>query len=133
MSGSKPTNIGGKVVIGSLSGNMQGLSKDIVAAALRSAGFHVIDLGVNVSPEKFVDSAIDEKAQVIAISVSVNETVPYLKNVIELLCKKKLADSVKTIVGGRAVSEETCKEYDIDAFAKDAGDCVKKVRDLLSE
>jgi len=128
----KLANVWGKVVIGSLKGNIQGLGKDIVAAALRSSGFHVIDLGVNVSPEKFVESAINEKAQVIAISVSVNETVPYLKNVVDLLRKNKLTDNVKTIIGGRAVSEETCKEYGIDAYAKDAWDCVKEVRDLLS-
>jgi len=128
----KKADTSGKVVIGSLKGNIQSLGKDIVASALRSAGFHVVDLGVNVFPEKFVDSAIVEKAQVIAISVSVNETVPYLKNVVDLLRKKNLADSVKTVIGGRAVSEETCKEYGIDAYAKDAWDCVKKIRELLT-
>mgnify|MGYP001595155614 CR=1 FL=1 len=128
----KKANAGSKVVIGSLKGNIQSLGKDIVASALRSAGFHVVDLGVNVSPEKFVDSAIKEKAQVIAISVSVSETVPCLKNVVDLLRKKKLADNIKTVIGGRAVSEETCKEYGIDAYAKDAWGCVKKVKDLLN-
>ena len=128
----KKVNASGKVVIGSLKGNIQSLGKDIVASALRSAGFHVIDLGVNVSPEKFVDSAVSEKAQVIAISVSVNETVPYLKDVVDLLQKRKLAGSIKIVIGGRAVSEETCKEYGIDAYAKDAWDCVKKVKDLLN-
>jgi 5-methyltetrahydrofolate--homocysteine methyltransferase len=128
----KKANKSGKVVIGSLKGNIQSLGKDIVASALRSASFQVVDLGVNVSPEKFVDSAISEKAQVIAISVSVNETVPYLKNVVDLLHKRKLADSIKTVIGGRAVSEVTSEECGIDAYAKDAWDCVKKVKDLLN-
>lgn len=128
----KQTVIESKVVIGSLKGNIQGLGKDIVAAALRSAGFRVVDLGVNVSPETFVDSAVKEKAQVIAVSISVNESVPYLREVVELLHQKGLSNSVKTIIGGRAVSEETCKEYGIDAFARDAWDCVRKLRDLLS-
>jgi len=128
----KPMNISAKVVIGSLKGNIQGLGKDIVAAALRSAGFHVVDLGVNVSPEAFVDSAVREKAQVIAISVSVNDTVPYLKRVVNLLRERKLVDDVKTIIGAGAVSEETRKKYGIDAHAKDAWDCVKKARDLLT-
>jgi len=127
----KTANVGGKVVIGSLKGNIQGLGKDIVAGALRSAGFRVIDLGVNVSPETFVDSAIREKAQVIAVSVSVNETVPYLKDIADLLCQRKLGGNVKTVIGGRAVSEETSKQYGIDAYAKDAWDCVKKIRSLL--
>jgi len=128
----KPANIVGKVVIGSLKGNIQGLGKDIVAAALRSAGFHVVDLGVNVSPETFVDSTFKEEARVIAISVSVDETVPLLKDVVNLLRKRKLEGKVKTVIGGRAVSERTRREYGVDAYAKDAWDCVKKVRDLLS-
>lgn len=128
----KPANIVGKVIIGSLKGNIQGLGKDIVAAALRSAGFHVVDLGVNVSPEAFVDAVIKEEAQVIAISVSVDETVPSLKEIVELLHRKKLQEKIKTVIGGRAVSERTTREYGIDAYAKDAWDCVKKVRTLLS-
>jgi len=128
----KPAGMEGRVVIGALEGNIQGLGKDIVAAALRSAGFHVVDMGVNVSPETFVDSAIREKAQVIAISVSVNETVPYLKDVVNALRQKRISSNIKTIIGGWAVSEETCKEYGIDAYAKDAWECVKKVRELLS-
>jgi len=128
----KPANIGGKIVIGSLKGNIQGLGKDIVAAALRSAGFQVVDLGVNVSPEGFVDEAMREKADIIAISVSVDETVPFLRDVVNILRKKGLSKKVKTIIGGRAVSEETCKDYDMNAYAKDAWDCVKKIRDLLN-
>jgi len=127
----KTANVGSKVVIGSLKGNIQGLGKDIVAGALRSAGFHVIDLGVNVLPKTFIVSAIREKAQVIAVSISVDETVQYLKDVVDLLRKKNLSKSVKTVIGGRAVSEETTKEYGIDAYAKDAWDCVKKIRSLL--
>jgi 5-methyltetrahydrofolate--homocysteine methyltransferase len=128
----KPANMMGKVVIGSLKGNIQGLGKDIVAAALRSAGFQVVDLGVNVSPETFVTTAEREKAQVIALSISVDESVPFLKDVVNIINKKKLSGKIKTVIGGRAVSEETCKEYGIDAYARDAWDCVKKVQELLS-
>jgi len=122
----------GKVVIGSLKGNIQGLGKDIVVAALRSAGFQVIDLGVNISPETFVTTAEQEKAQVIAVSVSVDKTVPFLKDLVDILNQKKLGGRVKTVIGGRAVSENTCKEYGIDAYVRDEWDCVKKVRELLS-
>jgi len=122
----------GKVVIGSLKGNIQGLGKDMVAAALRSAGFQVIDLGVNVSPENFVTTAEREKAQVIAVSVSVGKTVPFLKDLVDILNQKRLGGRVKTVIGGRAVSEKTCKEYGIDAYVRDEWDCVKKVRELLS-
>jgi len=127
----EPAVISGRIVIGSLQGNIQGLGKDIVAAAFRSAGLHVIDLGVNVSPENFVNSAIREKAQVIAISISINETVPYLKDIVSLLQQKNLSSSVKIIVGGRAVSATTCKTYSVDAYGEDALDGVKKVKDLI--
>ncbi len=121
----------GKVIIGLLKGNTQGLGKDIVASTLRAAGFQVVDLGVDVSPERFVDAAVREKAKIIAISISVNETVPFLRDVINNLKQKKLRDKVGIVVGGQAVSEQTSKEYDVDTYAKDADDCVKKVRYLL--
>jgi len=121
----------GKVVIGSLKGNVQGLGKDIVAATLRAAGLDVVDLGVDVSPNAFVDAAVREKAQIIAISISIEETVPLLKEVVNLIRTRRLRDKIKTIIGGQAVSKENCKEYDVDAYAKDAWDCVKKVQQLL--
>jgi len=122
----------GKVVIGSLKGNIQGLGKDIVAATLRAAGLDVVDLGVDVSPNAFVDAAVREKAQIIAISISIEETVPFLKELVNLIQKRRLGGKIKTIIGGQAVSNETCKEYEIDAYAKDAWECVKKVRGLLA-
>ena len=122
----------GKVIIGLLKGNTRGLGKDIVASTLRAAGFQVVDLGVDVSPERFVDAAVREKAKIIGISISVNETVPFLRDVINKLKQKKLRDKVRIVVGGQAVSEQTCKEYDVDAYAMDADDCVEKVRRLLN-
>lgn len=127
------TNVRGKIVIGSLKGNIQGLGKDIVAAALRSAGFNVVDLGVDVSPEVFVESAVREKARIIAISVSLRETVPHLKEVVDILHQKGLADQIKTVIGGRAVSEQTPNEYGLNAYAKDAAECVVKVKELLRQ
>lgn len=124
--------IAGKVVLGSLKGNIQGLGKDIVAATLRAAGLQVVDVGVDVPPEVFVDTATTEKAQIIGISISVEETIPFLKDLVELLQQRKLIGMVKTVIGGQAVSEQTRREYGIDAYAKDAWDCVKKVKQLLA-
>lgn len=126
------TDVAGKIVIGSLKGNIQSLGKDVVAGALRSAGFQVVDLGVNVAAQTFVKAAVKEKADVIAVSVSVDETVPYLKAIVSILREKKLNEKVKTIIGGRAVNEEKRKQYGIDAYATDAWDCVKRVRELIS-
>ena len=127
----KPVGVEGKVVIGSLKGNIQSLGKDIVAATLRAAGFQVVDLGADVPPDVFVDAAVREEAQIIAVSVTVDETVPFLRDVVDCLRQRKLSGKIKIVIGGRAVSEQTLKEYGIDAYAKDAWDCVKKVRDLL--
>ena len=123
----------GKIVIGSLKGNIYGLGKDIVAAALKSAGFEVVDLGVNVSSGTFVDVAVKEKADVIAISISADETIPFLKAVVEILRKRNLRNALKVVIGGNAVSEKTRRDYGVDAYAKDAWDCVKKVEALLAE
>jgi len=128
----EPAMIKGKIVIGSLKGNIQGLGKDIVAATLQSAGFQVVNLGVDVAPEEFVKTAIREKAQIIAISVSMEETIPYLKEVVDILEKENLRDKIKVIIGGNAVSEQTRKDYDLDAYAVDSQECLKKVQALLS-
>ena len=128
----KPVDMGGKVVIGALKGNIQGLGKDIVAAALKSAGFQVTDLGVDVSPKAFVAAAEKEKAQAIAVSVSVVDTLPFLKELVGILRQKKLFGKVKTVIGGRAVSEEIARKYEIEAYVSDEWDCVRKVRELLS-
>ncbi len=125
------TMVKGRIAIGSLKGNIQGLGKDIVAATLQSAGFQVVDLGVDVAPEEFVNSAIRHEAQIIAISVSMEETIPYLKKVADILEEKKLRTKVKVIIGGNAVSEQTCEDYQLDGYARDAQDTVKKVKTLL--
>ncbi len=128
----EPAMAKGKIVIGSLKGNIQGLGKDMVAATLQSAGFQVVNLGVDVTPEEFVKVAAREKAQVIAISVSMEETLPHLTDVVDILKRQKLRDKVKVIIGGNAVSEQTCKEYGLDAYAVDAQDGLRKVKALLS-
>ena len=123
--------VAGKVIIGALKGNKHGLGKDIVVATLRAAGFQVVDLGLDVSPERFVDAVVLQKARVMAISISVSGTVTFLRGVVNNLKQRKLRDKIGIVVVGQAVSEQTCKEYQVDAYAKDAGDCVKKVRRLL--
>ncbi|MCW3986561.1 MAG: cobalamin-dependent protein [Candidatus Bathyarchaeota archaeon] len=129
----EPATVKGKIVIGSLKGNIQGLGKDIVAATLQSAGFQVINLGEDVAPEDFVKAVVREEAQIIAISISMEETIPYLKVVVDILKKENLRDKIKVIIGGNTVSEQTCREYELDAYAVDAQDCLKKVKALLTK
>ncbi len=128
----EPAMTKGKIVIGSLKGNVQSLGKDMVAATLRSAGFQVVDLGVDVSPASFVEAAVREKAQIIAISISMEETIRYLKDVVKILKKEDLRDRIRVIIGGNAVSEQTREDYGLDAYAVDAQECVKKLEALFS-
>lgn len=128
----EPTLVKGKIIIGSLKGNVQGLGKDIVAATLQSAGFRVINLGVDISPEEFVKAAIREEAQVMAISISMEETIPYLEDVKTILGQEKTGSKIKVVIGGNAVSDDVSEEYGLDAYAVDAQECVKKIKALLS-
>lgn len=128
----EPAGTTGKIVIGSLKGNVQALGKDIVAATLRAAGLQVVNLGVDVAPEEFVRAAVHEKAQVIGISISMEETVPYLKDVVDILKQENLRAKIKVIIGGSAVSERTRRDCEVDAYAVNYLDSVKKVKTLLS-
>ena len=110
---------------------IQGLGKDIVAATLQSAGFQVVNLGVDVNPEEFVKAAIREEAQIIAISISMEETIQHLKDVVNIIKRENLQKRIKVIIGGNAVSEKIRKKYGFDAYAKDANEALQKVKALL--
>jgi methanogenic corrinoid protein MtbC1 len=128
----QPSMTRGRIVIGSLKGNIQSIGKDIVAATLQSAGFEVVDLGEDVSPESFVKATVREKAQIIAVSVSMEETIPNLGDLAEILKKEELRNHVRVIIGGNAVSDKVRADYDLDAYAANAQECVEKVEALLT-
>ncbi len=128
----EPSMVKGRVVIGSLKGNVQGLGKDIVAATLQSAGFLVRNLGVNVAPEDFVTAARSEAAEIIAVSISMEETTRFLKDLVDLLNGENLRNKIKVVIGGNAASEEVRDKYGLDAYAVDAQDCLRKVKALLA-
>jgi len=121
----------GKVVIGSLKGNIESLGKDIVVSTLRSSNLQVVDLGVDVPPEEFVKAAIQESAQIIAVSIPNERTISNLKDLVDILERKNLRKKVKVVIGGGGVSEKVSQEYKLDAYASDARDCLKKVEALL--
>lgn len=120
------------IVIGSLKGNVQGLGKDIVAASLQAAGFRIVDVGVDVDPATLAKTAIREKAQIIAVSISMKDTIPYLEDLVGILERAGLRARIKVLIGGNAVSDQTCKEQRVDAYAADAQDALVKVETLLA-
>lgn len=121
----------GKVVIGTVRGDLHDIGKNIVAIMLESAGFEVYDLGVDVPPEEFVKKAKEVNANIVAMSALLTTTMMEMKNVIDALKSAGIRDKVKVIVGGAPITEEFAKEIGADAYAEDAVKAVKVCKQLL--
>lgn len=119
----------GRVVLGTIKGDLHDIGKNIVKTMLTSAGCEVYDLGIDVEPVKFVEKAREINAKVIGISCLLTTTVPYVGEVVEELKKSGLRDKVKVIIGGAAVRDEDVKLYGVDAAVND---CVKGVKIIVS-
>ncbi len=126
--GTKPI---GKVIIGTVKDDLHDIGKNMVGMMLEGAGFQVIDLGTNVSVEKFVESLQKEEAPILGLSALLSTTMPHLRKTIEGLVEKGLRDKVKVIVGGAPVTEAYAMEIGADGYAPDAAYAVDKVKDLL--
>jgi 5-methyltetrahydrofolate--homocysteine methyltransferase len=122
----------GKVVIGTIQGDLHDIGKNLVGIMLRGAGFDVIDLGNDVAPEKFVETATRENAQVIGMSALLTTTMTGMKRVVELLDAKGQRGRIKTIIGGAPVTAEYAREIGADAFGFDAASAVERVKKLAS-
>ena len=120
----------GKVVIGSVRGDLHDIGKNLVGILLKGAGFEVIDLGHDVAPERMVRAAADEGAVVIGMSALLTTTMPVMGEVVALLRAEGLAGKVRTVVGGAPVSAAFAKEIGADAYGFDAGNAVDVVKDL---
>jgi 5-methyltetrahydrofolate--homocysteine methyltransferase len=121
----------GKIVIGTIQGDLHDLGKNLVGIMLKGAGYEVIDLGKDVAPESFVDTAEKENAQIIGMSALLTTTMPAMKDVVELLKERNLNGKIKTIIGGAPVTENFAKEIGADGYAFDAGNSVVSVKSLL--
>lgn len=121
----------GKVVIGTVKGDLHDIGKNLVGIMLKGAGFDIIDLGNDVSAEKFVTTAEKENAPVIGMSALLTTTMPAMKQVTDLLKEKKLQNKIKTIVGGAPLSEQSATEMGADAYGFDAANAVVRVKELI--
>lgn len=120
----------GKVVIGTVQGDLHDIGKNLVGIMLKGAGFDVIDLGNDVSPQRFIETARQEHADVIGLSALLTTTMPVMKQVVELAKTQEMYGTTKIIVGGAPLSAEYAKEIGADAYCFDgvsAVDCVKKI------
>ncbi len=120
----------GRVVIGTVKGDLHDLGKNLVANMIRTSGFEVIDIGKDVATEKFIEVVLDTKPDVIGLSALLTTTMAMQAEVIEALEKENLRNDLKVIVGGAPVSEEWAEEIGADAYGSDAVDAVRIVKDL---
>lgn len=123
----------GKAVIGTVKGDQHDIGKNLVAIMMMGAGFEVIDLGIDVAPQKFIDAVKENDAQIIALSALLTTTMPQQAQVIEELKKAGLREKVKIMIGGAPVSESYAKEIGADAYTPDAGSAALKAKELILE
>ncbi len=121
----------GKVILGTVEGDLHDIGKTIVVSLLKANGFKVLDLGRDVTVDKFIDEAEAFGADVIGTSALLTTTMPVQKELIETLKKRGLRDKYKTVVGGAPVTQRWADRIGADAYAVDAGDGVRKIKELL--
>jgi len=110
----------GKVVIGTVRGDLHDIGKNIVVTLLNAAGFGVIDLGVDVPPEKFVEAVKQNNPDIVGMSALLTTTMIEMENVIKALKEAGLRDKVKIIIGGAPITQEYAEKIGADAAARDA-------------
>jgi 5-methyltetrahydrofolate--homocysteine methyltransferase len=120
----------GKIVIGTVRGDLHDIGKNLVGIMLRGAGFDVIDLGHDVAPERMVETARTEGATVIGMSALLTTTMPVMQEVVDLLRDARLTGTIKTLVGGAPVTKTYAREIGADAFGFDAANAVDVVKQL---
>ena len=121
----------GKVVIGTAKGDLHDIGKNLVAMMLEGAGYEIIDIGTDVTPEIFLQSARENSAQIVGMSALLTTTMVGMRQVVDLI-KKEEDDKIKIIIGGAPVTQDYADEINADGYAPDAASSVDLVQSLLS-
>ncbi len=121
----------GKVAIGTVQGDLHDIGKNLVGMMLEGSGFEVIDLGVDVAPEKFVE-AVKNGAQAIGMSALLTTTMPMMKAVIEMLKAEGLRDQVKVLIGGAPITQEYADQIGADGYSTDAASAADLAKKLIA-
>lgn len=123
----------GKVVIGTIQGDLHDIGKNIISMLLQGAGFELIDLGADVHVDRFVESAKDENADLVGMSALLTTTMLNMKTVIEGLKEAGIRESVKVIIGGAPVTQAYADQIGADGYAADAATGVDVAKKLLDK
>ncbi len=123
----------GKILLGTVRGDIHDIGKNLVAIMLQGAGFEVVDLGTNVGPDQFADAVEKEHPHVLGLSALLTTTMVHMQKVVETLEKRQLRGKVKVIIGGAPVSRNYAEEIKADGYARDAATAVDLVRNLMNK
>ena len=121
----------GKVCIGTVQGDLHDIGKNLVKLMLESKNIEVIDLGVDVPPEKFVQTVIDEKCDICCCSSLLTTTMPMMEEVVKAMKAAGIRDQVKIMVGGAPVTQEYCDQIGADYYTDDGASCANKAKEIL--
>lgn len=121
----------GKFLIGTVKGDLHDIGKNLVAMMVKGAGLEVIDAGVDVSPEKFVDMAVEKGVDIIAMSALLTTTMSKMKDVIEELEKRGLRDKFKVMIGGAPITDNYAKEIGADFYTADAASAADVAKSIV--
>ena len=119
-----------RIVLGTVKGDLHDLGKNLVGLMLKGAGYEVFDLGVNVSPGRFVEAVREKNADVVGLSALLTTTMLQMKTVIEALDQANLRDRVRVIIGGCVIDQAFADRIGADAYAENAGEAVSKLNSL---
>ena len=123
----------GSVIMGTVKGDLHDIGKNLVAMMLEGAGFAITDLGVDVSPQTFVEKVKELSPDIIGLSALLSTTMPAMPDTIKALEEAGLRDKVKVMIGGAPVTEKYAQTISADAYASDAGSAVIKAKNLLNK
>ena len=121
----------GKVVLGTVKGDVHNIGKDLVGIMLKGAGFDIIDLGVDVPPERFADVVGKEGVEMVGMSALLSTALPNMEATIEVLDAARLRQRVKVMIGGAAVTQDYADRIGADGYAVNAAEAVNKAKELL--
>jgi 5-methyltetrahydrofolate--homocysteine methyltransferase len=121
----------GKVVLGTVAGDLHDIGKNLVAIMMEGAGFQVVDAGIDVSPTRFVELAQAEQPDLIGLSALLTTTMTAMKQTVDALLEAGIRDRVKVMIGGAPVTDTYAQQIGADGYAADAGEAVELARRLM--
>jgi len=123
----------GKIIIGTVKGDLHDIGKNLVAMMMEGAGFQVIDLGVDVPPDKFVAAVREHQPQLLGLSALLTTTMPAMRATLDALQAAGVRDQVKVLVGGAPVTDKFAREIGADAYAPDASTAATRAQVIMSQ